>query len=77
MGAHARVTYAAWVEHAKTRGEIAPSVPTTVAAAFIDTQFVASCAPAQFPRLRRLGEAHDDGKVVGGGATPLAPIKAN
>ncbi len=39
MGAHARVTYAAWVEHAKTRSEIAPSVPTTVAAAFIDTQF--------------------------------------
>jgi AcrR family transcriptional regulator len=39
LGAHARVTYAAWVERAKTRGEIAPSVSTTVAAAFIDTQF--------------------------------------
>jgi hypothetical protein len=39
LGAHARVTYADWVERAKTRGEIASGVPTTVAAAFIDTQF--------------------------------------
>jgi AcrR family transcriptional regulator len=39
LGARARGIYADWVERAKTRGEIAPSVPTTVAAAFIDTQF--------------------------------------
>ena len=39
LGAHARGIYADWVERAKTRGEIAPSVPTTVAAALIDTQF--------------------------------------
>jgi hypothetical protein len=39
LGAHARVTYADWEERAKTRGEIASRVPTTVAAAFIDTQF--------------------------------------
>ena len=35
----ARARYAVWVERAKGRGEIAPSVPTDVAAAFIDTQF--------------------------------------
>lgn len=39
LGAHARVTYAEWVERAKARGEIASGVPTPVAAAFIDTQF--------------------------------------
>lgn len=39
LGADARVRYADWVERAKGRGEIAPSVPTDVAAAFIDTQF--------------------------------------
>ena len=39
LGAHARGIYADWVERAKSRGEIASGVPTTVAAAFIDTQF--------------------------------------
>lgn len=39
LGADARVRYAEWVERAKARGEIAPGVPTSVAAAFIDTQF--------------------------------------
>jgi AcrR family transcriptional regulator len=39
LGAHARGIYADWVDRAKTRGEIASSVPTTVAAALIDTQF--------------------------------------
>ena len=35
----ARARYAVWVERAKARGEITPSVPTDLAAAFIDTQF--------------------------------------
>lgn len=39
LGAHARDTCAHWVERAKARAEIAPVVPTTVAAAFVDTQF--------------------------------------
>jgi hypothetical protein len=34
-----RGIYADWVDRAKTRGEIVSSVPTTVAAALIDTQF--------------------------------------
>jgi len=34
---------------------------------------VASCAAHQVARLWRLGEAHRDRKVVGGGAIPLAP----
>ena len=34
---------------------------------------VASCAPQPVERHRRLGEAHRDRKVVGGGAIPLAP----
>ena len=33
----------------------------------------ASCAPDQLVRHRRLGEAHGDRKVDGGGAKPLAP----
>ena len=39
LGARARDIYADWVERARTRGEITSSVPTPVAAAFIDTQF--------------------------------------
>lgn len=39
LAAHARDTYADWVERAMAQGEFAPIVPTTVAAAFIDTQF--------------------------------------
>ncbi|MFO7699772.1 MAG: TetR/AcrR family transcriptional regulator [Acidimicrobiia bacterium] len=35
----ARATYARWVERAKKRGEITSNAPTTVIAAFIDTQF--------------------------------------
>ena len=34
----ARAFYADWVELAKERGEVAPGVPTAVAAAFIDIQ---------------------------------------
>jgi AcrR family transcriptional regulator len=37
----ARASYADWVERAKVGGEIAPSIPTTIAAAFIDAQFTA------------------------------------
>lgn len=37
----ARASYADWVERAKARGEIAPSIPTEIAAAFIDNQFTA------------------------------------
>jgi len=39
LRAEARATYARWVERARDRGEIPATVPTTVAAAFIDTQF--------------------------------------
>ncbi len=35
----------------------------------------ASCAADQLDGLRRLGEAHGDRKVVGGGAIPLAPTR--
>lgn len=38
---HARARYADWVERAKARGEIDPTIPTTIAAAFIDAQFTA------------------------------------
>ena len=41
LRAEARARYVDWVERAKTRGEIAEDVPTTVAAAFIDNQFTA------------------------------------
>ena len=34
----ARVVYANWVDGVKQRGEIAPGVSTSVAAAFLDTQ---------------------------------------
>lgn len=37
----ARARYADWVERAKKRGEIAPDIPTPLAAAFIDNQFTA------------------------------------
>ena len=37
----ARARYADWVERAKARGEVDPSIPTTTAAAFIDAQFTA------------------------------------
>lgn len=39
LSGDARARYAVWVERAKARGEIAPGVPTDVAASFIDTQF--------------------------------------
>ena len=35
----ARATYARWVERATARGELTTSAPTSVVAAFIDTQF--------------------------------------
>lgn len=39
MGSRPEPLPADWVDRAKARGEIAPGVPTPVAAAFIDTQF--------------------------------------
>ena len=40
LGAIAVAAYADWVERAKTRGEIAADLPTDIAAAFLDTQFM-------------------------------------
>jgi len=37
----ARARYADWVERAKARGDIDSSIPTTIAAGFIDAQFTA------------------------------------
>mgnify|MGYP006274567925 FL=1 len=70
LGAAARARYADWVELAKGRGEIAPSVPTNVAAAFIDAQFTmllvqmaAGADPEQVRAQARLAFA---GLVAGG-----------
>jgi len=70
LGADARARYADWVELAKGRGEIAPGVPTNVAAAFIDTQFTmllvqmaAGADPEQVRAQARLAFA---GLVAGG-----------
>lgn len=52
----ARATYAAWVQRAQDRGEIAPEVSTSVAAAFIDTQFttlLVQMAAGEDPELLR------------------------
>lgn len=52
----ARTTYAAWVQRARNRGEIAAEVPTSVAAAFIDTQFTSllvQMAAGEDPELLR------------------------
>jgi hypothetical protein len=51
-----RADYAAWVERAQGRGEIAPEVSVEVAAAFIDTQFttlLVQMAAGEDPELLR------------------------
>lgn len=69
LGTDARVRYADWVERAKGRGEIPPSVPTDVAAAFIDTQFalllVQMAAGAEPGSLRAQARLAFVGLVVG------------
>lgn len=52
----ARADYAAWVQRAKERGEVAPDVSVEVAAAFIDTQFTSllvQMAAGEDPELLR------------------------
>ena len=70
LGAAARARYADWVELAKGRGEIAPSVPTNVAAAFIDSQFtmllVQMAAGADPEQLRAQARLAFVGLVAGG-----------
>jgi AcrR family transcriptional regulator len=70
LGATARARYADWVELAKGRGEIAPSVPTNVAAAFIDTQFtmllVQMAAGADPEQVRAQARLAFVGLVAGG-----------
>jgi len=56
LGDGARADYAAWVQRAKERGELAPDVPVEVAAAFIDTQFttlLVQMAAGEDPELLR------------------------
>jgi len=70
LGADARARYADWVELAKRRGDIAPRVPTDVAAAFIDTQFtmllVQIAAGADPEQLRAQARLAFVGLVDGG-----------
>lgn len=69
LGVDARERYADWVERAKGRGEIASSVPTDLAAAFIDTQFtvllVQMAAGAEPGLLRAQARLAFVGLVVG------------
>jgi TetR/AcrR family transcriptional regulator, copper-responsive repressor len=69
LGVDARVHYADWVERAYRRGEIAPGVPTDVAAAFIDTQLtlllVQMAAGAEPDLLRAQARLAFVGLVVG------------
>ncbi|MEY2982122.1 MAG: hypothetical protein RL562_2349 [Planctomycetota bacterium] len=56
LRAGAVAAYAAWVGRGKARGEIAPDIPTDVAAAFLDTQFttlLVQMAAGEDPALLR------------------------
>jgi len=70
LGADARLRYADWVKRAKERGEITPSVPTNVAARFIDTQFtlllVQMAAGAEPGLLRAQARLAFIGLIAGG-----------
>ena len=65
----ARATYTRWVERAKVRGEITSRAPTTVMAAFIDTQFttlLTQMALGEDPELLRAQAALAFAGLTGG-----------
>lgn len=65
----ARATYARWAERAKERGEITSHAPTTVIAAFIDTQFttlLTQMALGEDPELLRAQAALAFAGLTGG-----------
>jgi AcrR family transcriptional regulator len=73
----ARVTYAAWVQRAKDRGEIATEVSTVVAAALVDTQFttlLVQMAAGEDPELLRAQARLAFAGLVNGAADGSAPV---